>query len=377
MADGPLADAITRQTDLERWTNRRRYVLGQHSFPFPPGCIPRTVVPPLDYGRRLLELVSARKKEEGRIEDTSGPSRFGPHTRYPRCPWSLGPLPVSVGPSATGAHGVPAVAKTETRTLQTIVGEAFVSVVVAGCMVMLAIVDVAVIYTFTSVSHPPQSIVLLRSLKKDRDKKYIYQESGPFRASFLLPCNPHPGRCATRTPEAQDQQSPPDVVSRPRTDSRASLSPSRYSHSLSLSSTSSSHSSSSLIPIIRSFPQSAHGPFLRRRRESTRACCDCSCSCSLFAESLARPCASDRPLAIPAAPFTTILFPLQYNIVLLYSHSLVYEGHSRTTAHSNEIKSSTEVNNNQHLNSLALETSCDDALAGPYYSDTKPLLRSR
>jgi hypothetical protein len=70
----------------------------------------------------LLELVSARQKEEGRMKDTSGPSRFGPRERYPRwVPGPPGPLPVSVGLglSATGGHGVPAVAKTRQERLQT------------------------------------------------------------------------------------------------------------------------------------------------------------------------------------------------------------------------------------------------------------------
>lgn len=146
-------------------------------------------------------------------------------------------------------------------------------------------------------------VITRRETERDIDREK--STSFPLQSTPWTMCHPNTSEARRINNLRQKRRLPPALG---RTPVPFSLSSSPLTHSLFLSSsTSSSPSSSSLIPIIRSFPQSAHGPFLRRRRESTRACCDCSCS--LFAESLARPCAPDRPLTIPAAaPFTTI-FP--------------------------------------------------------------------
>lgn len=138
--------------------------------------------------------------------------------------------------------------------------------------------------------------------KRDRET-YISRKE-----YILFPCKPHPGRCATRTPEAQDQQSPPEPSSLPPLDGLpCPLCPPLNSLTL------------SFFPLQ---PRRRH----RRRRSFQSFVHSLNPHTVLFfaggenrlvlvvivlvlcsPNPFARPCAPDRPLTIPAAaPFTTI-----------------------------------------------------------------------
>ena len=241
-----------------------------------------------------------------RIGPAKGTRRIWSHKRYPRPLPGLAQgrstpdAPPSV--SATGAHGVPAVAGE--RASQTIVRQ-------DGCVFGVSISLCRRFFACASVLLLPccSCVVVIVSIHSSIPNPLsLWTKNDDISTTIVCSSCETSAPAINRTlddvpPEhLKDQQSPPTrCISSSRSSALHSLSPT------SSSSSSSSLTHSALPPsFIHSFiQQSAHGRFLRRRR-STRACCDC-----LFC----RPKSSTDPCARPpltTAPFTTI-FLLQHS----------------------------------------------------------------